>query len=193
MKTLSLHKLSKQLSKALDKSRYEHTLGVSYTAAALAMRYREDIEKAQLAGMLHDCAKCLDNSKKIRICEKNNIEITEAERSNPFLLHAKAGACLAAKKYGVEDEDVLNAITYHTTGRPGMSMLEKIIYIADYIEPGRNQEPDLQELRALAFQDIDKALLEILQHTLLYLSASQKEIDPMTQKTYDYYQGMETI
>jgi predicted HD superfamily hydrolase involved in NAD metabolism len=193
MKTLSLHKLSKQLSKALDKSRYEHTLGVSYTAAALAMRYREDIEKAQLAGMLHDCAKCLDNSKKIRICEKNNIEITEAERNNPFLLHAKAGACLAAKKYGVEDEDVLNAITYHTTGRPGMSMLEKIIYIADYIEPGRNQEPDLQELRALAFQDIDKALLEILQHTLLYLSASQKEIDPMTQKTYDYYQGMETI
>lgn len=187
MKSLDMHKIRKQLAKTLDYKRYEHTLGVAYTAAALAMCYDEDIQKAELAGLLHDCAKCMDNEKRLHICEKHNIPISEAEYRNPFLLHAKVGAYLAGKKYHVEDTNVINAILYHTTGRPNMSLLEKIIYIADYIEPARNQAPNLVYIRKLAFQDLDKALIIILEDTLVHLKESEKEIDPMTQKTYDYY------
>ena len=187
MKTLDLHKIRKQLMKALDSKRYEHTQGVAYTSAALAMRYGEDIQKAELAGLLHDCAKCLDNDKKIQICKKHNIEISEAEQRNPFLLHAKVGGFLAKSKYKVDDEEIIDAILYHTTGRPGMSLLEKIVYIADYIEPGRNHVPNLGEIRELCFVDLDEALLKILEDILVHLKESKKEIDPMTQMTYEFY------
>ena len=190
MRTLDLHKIRKQLAKNLDVKRYEHTLGVAYTAAALAMRYGENIYDAELAGLLHDCAKCIDNEKKIQICEKHQIEISDSERKNPFLLHAKVGGYIANKKYDVKDSNILNAVIYHTTGRPEMSMLEKIIYIADYIEPGRNTAPNLATIRSLVFQDLDKALLQILEDTLTYLQKTDKEIDPMTQKTYEYYKGI---
>ena len=89
--------------------------------------------------------------------------------------------------YGVRDKDVINAILNHTTGRPGMTTLEKIIYIADYIEPNRKQAPNLAEIRKLAFQDLDKALLRILEDTLCYLGSLNNDIDPMTKKTYEYY------
>ncbi|MBR4980946.1 MAG: bis(5'-nucleosyl)-tetraphosphatase (symmetrical) YqeK [Lachnospiraceae bacterium] len=187
MKALEMHKIRKQLIKALDSKRYEHTQGVAYTSAALAMRYGEDIRKAELAGLLHDCAKCLDNEKKINICKKNDISISDAEQRNPFLLHAKVGGHLAKTKYKIDDEDIINAILYHTTGRPGMSLLEKIVYIADYIEPGRDHEPNLDEVRSLSFQDLDEALLRILEDILVHLKESSKEIDPMTQMTYEFY------
>ena len=155
------------------------------------MCYEEDFEKAYLAGLLHDCAKCMDNEKRIHICEKHHITITEAEQRNPFLLHAKVGAFLAGKKYHVEDTDIINAILYHTTGRPEMSILEKIVYIADYMEPARDQAPNLELIRKLSFQNLDEALLIILEDTLNHLKDSEKEIDPMTQKTYDYYKNGE--
>ncbi len=180
-------KLRAQIKKVQDKKRFEHTLGVTYTAACLAMCYDIDTERAEIAGLLHDCAKCLSNDKKISLCKKQSIEINLTEAKNPFLLHAKAGAYLAEHKYGVRDEDILNAVRYHTTGRPGMSMLEKIVFIAEYIEPGRNHSTRLPELRRLAFQNLDKALVEILKDTLRYLRGTDHEIDPMTQKTYDHY------
>ena len=94
---------------------------------------------------------------------------------------------MAKTKYKVDDEDIINAIIYHTTGRPGMSLLEKIVYIADYIEPGREQAPNLDEVRKLSFQDLDEALLQILEDILVHLKESKKEIDPMTQMTYEFY------
>lgn len=187
MKEHDLRKIRKSMENKLDHKRYEHTLGVAYTAASLAMRYGEDIQKALLAGMLHDCAKCMTNEKRLAICERYNIAVSDAEHKNPFLLHAKVGSFLAMKKYGVSDKDVINAILNHTTGRPGMSMLEKIIWIADYIEPGRKQAPNLAKIRQLAFEDLDQALLIALEDTLHYLHAGKMEIDTMTQKTYDYY------
>ena len=187
MKTLEMHKIRKQLIKVLDSKRYEHTQGVAYTSAALAMRYGEDVRKAELAGLLHDCAKCLDNEKKIHICKKNSITISDAEQRNPFLLHAKVGGHLAKTKYKIDDEDVINAVLYHTTGRPGMSLLEKIVYIADYIEPGRENAPNLEEVRTLSFHDLDEALLRILEDILVHLKDGKKEIDPMTQMTYEFY------
>lgn len=175
------------MEKTLDAKRFEHTLGVAYTAAALAMCYQVDIYKAQIAGLLHDCAKCLPDDKKLSICENHNMQITDIEKRNPFLLHAKAGSYIAMKKFHIHDRDIINAILNHTTGRPDMSTLEKIIYVADYIEPCRKQAPNLTEIRQLAFQDLDLALVRILGDTLGYLKESSTEIDPMTQKTYDYY------
>lgn len=179
--------LRAKIKKTQDKKRFEHTLGVTYTAACLAMCYDIDTERAEIAGLLHDCAKCLSNDKKVDLCKKQSIEINMTEAKNPFLLHAKAGAYLAQHKYGIGDEDILNAVRYHTTGRPGMSTLEKIIFIADYIEPGRDHSARLPELRRLAFQDLDRTLAEILKDTLSYLDGAENEIDPMTQRTYDYY------
>jgi len=187
MVKVDIAKLRAQIKKTQDKKRYEHTLGVTYTAACLAMCYDIDTERAETAGLLHDCAKCLSNGKKISLCKKQSIEINMTEAKNPFLLHAKAGAYLAEHKYGIRDEDILNAVRYHTTGRPGMSTLEKIVFIADYIEPGRNHSARLPELRRMAFQDLDKAMAEILKDTLCYLKGTQNEIDPMTQRTYNYY------
>lgn len=184
-----LKKLRDAVEKVQDAKRFEHTLGVEYTAAALAMRYGSDIHDARVAGLLHDCAKCLSDEKRLSLCKKNHIPVTEIERKNPYLLHAKAGAYLAKEKYGITDPDILNAIQSHTTGRKGMSLLEKIIFVADYIEPGRKDTPDLNltEIRRMAFQDLDRALLEILKDTLRYLNASGRDIDPMTKETWRYY------
>lgn len=182
-------KIMKKMEKTLDVKRYEHTLGVAYTASSLAMCNGTDFEKAFAAGLLHDCAKCMSNEKKLEICNKHNIEISEIERKNLCLLHAKVGSYIARKQFHIVDRDILNAILYHTTGRPGMSQLEKIIYIADYIEPGRKHAPNLPQVRKLAFQDLDEALLKILEDTLGYLGNVGGTIDPMTKKTYDYYEA----
>ena len=182
-------KTKKTLRKYLDRDRFEHSEGVMYTAAALAMRYGEDLEKAQIAGILHDCAKCMPDNKKLKICEKNHIEITEAEKMSPFLLHAKVGAYIAKAKYDIEDTEILDAIACHTTGKPAMTLLEKIIYISDYIEPMRNKASNLDEVRKMAFVDLDEALFKILSDTLVYLEKSSKKMDPMTMQTYEYYRA----
>ena len=182
-------KTKKTLRKYLDRDRFEHSEGVMYTAAALAMRYGEDLEKAQIAGILHDCAKCMPDSKKLKICEKNHIEITEAEKMSPFLLHAKVGAYIAKAKYDIEDTEILDAIACHTTGKPAMTLLEKIIYISDYIEPMRNKASNLEEVRKMAFVDLDEALFKIISDTLVYLDNSSKKMDPKTMQTYEYYRA----
>lgn len=180
----------KNLQKKLDTNRYEHTIGVAYTAAALAMRYGEDIEKAKMAGLLHDNAKCLSDEKRIQICKKYNIHMTPVEQNNPFLLHAKVGAFYAMHKYKINDKAIIRAILYHTTGRPEMTLLEKIIYVADYIEPLRHEAENLDEVRKLAFEDIDKAMLKILSDTWDYLQTTNGEIDNNTMKTYNYYKRL---
>lgn len=182
-----IHNIKKHLEKRQDKKRYEHTLGVSYTAAALAMRYGYDVKKAQLAGLLHDCAKHYPDDKILQYCEKYNISMTEVEKRNPFLLHAKLGAFLAMRKYHIEDKEIISSILVHTTGKPNMGLLDKIIYVSDYIEPNRNQAPNLPQIRQLAFEDIDKAYVKILAQTIEYLESSQGEIDDMTYKAYEFY------
>ncbi len=180
-------KIEEKIKKVQSEKRFAHTKGVQYTAMCLAMKYDEDIEKASLAGLLHDCAKHLSDEKLIALCDENDIETTDIERKNPFLLHGKVGALIARKKFKIEDEDLLNAITYHTTGRPGMSMLEKIIFVADYIEPGRSSAVNLRAIRKMAFEDIDLTIVKISSDTLNYLNKKKASIDPMTRLTYDHY------
>ncbi len=179
--------LREKMKAVQDGPRYEHTLSVAYTAACLASVYGADSYKALKAGLLHDCAKCINPSEMLRLAEAYALPINGIERRNPHLLHAKLGAKLAEVVYGEGDEEILNAICYHTTGRPSMSLLEKIIFVADYIEPGRTKANRLGELRKLAFQDLDSCLVCILQDTMAYLQKTDGEIEPMTAKTLDYY------
>lgn len=187
--TEKLIDIRKNLLKKLKKERFEHTIGVMYTAASLAMCYGEDIEKALTAGLLHDCGKFCPAKEQIRLCEKYAISLSESELAMPALIHAKLGAYLAENEYKIKDREILDAITWHTTGKPEMRLLDKILYIADYIEPGRNQAPNLPQARKLAFEDLDECLFLILRDTLAYLTASKAEIDPMTQQTYEYYKA----
>lgn len=182
-----LEKIQKRLEKKLKKERYQHTLGVMYTAASLAMRYDENIEDAMLAGLLHDCAKFCSVKDQIKLCKKYDLELSAAELEVPALIHSRLGACLAETEYDIEDVRILDAIRYHTTGRPNMNMLEKMIYLADYIEPGRKMIPPLPEIRRLSFTDIDKAVCVCAEATLNYLKQAERAIDPMTAKTYEFY------
>ena len=187
MAEYDLKLLQKQMKEELSEDRFEHTLGVMYTAESLAMRYGVDMTKAAVAGLLHDCAKCIPNSQKIRLCKKHNLEVTENEEKNPSLLHAKLGALLAQKAYGVNDPEILSAIRWHTTGKPDMTMLEMIVYMADYIEPNRDKAPNLREIRKLSFEDLEEALYQVLESTLSYLSDRPDSVDPMTQLSFDFY------
>lgn len=181
----------KSLKKELDAKRYEHTLGVAHTAACLAMKWNEDMDKAFLAGLLHDCAKGMSDKERLDYCKKQKIAVTEVEKANPSLLHAKAGADMANKIYGIEDESILDAIKWHTTGHPDMSLLEEIVFIADYIEPNRAHDPELITIRQEAFSDLHRATLHVYKNTLEYLSNSTKQLDPTTKESYMYYKNLE--
>ena len=183
-------KMQKKLAKYLDEDRYEHTLGVMFTCAALAMVHDCDLITAQTAGLLHDCAKCIPNKKKLKMCSQHHISVSEFEQEHPFLLHAKLGAYVAKAKYDVTDENILSAITWHTTGKPEMTLLEKIVYIADYIEPKRDKAPNLAIVRKLAFQDLDECMYKILGDTLAYLEENPKDIDNATKDAFLYYRDL---
>jgi len=180
-------KIRDELKKELKPSRYEHTLGVAYTAACMAFMYGEDPLKAELAGILHDCAKCYSNADLIRMCGEAGISLSREEIESPAVIHAVYGRYLAAARFGIMDEDILNAIGNHTTGRPCMSVLEKIIYIADYIEPLRNQAPNLREMRRLAFRDLDECVYQILMSTIDYLTGRGVPIVPATMNAFAWY------
>ena len=190
MKEYNFPKLEKKLKKYMDEERFIHTQGVMYTACALAMCHNADMNQARLAGLLHDCAKCIPNSKKLKICQRENIPVSAAEEASPDLLHAKLGVYISKEKYGVTDREVLQAVRYHTTGRPEMTLLEKIIYIADYIEPGRDKAPNLPTVRRLAFQDLDETMYVILKDTLEYLEHGSGTIDATTRQACRYYQEL---
>ncbi|MDO4307761.1 MAG: bis(5'-nucleosyl)-tetraphosphatase (symmetrical) YqeK [Eubacteriales bacterium] len=183
-------KMQKKLSKYLDEDRMNHTMGVMYTCAALAMAHGYDLKDAQAAGLLHDSAKCIPNKKKLKMCEEHKIPVSDFEKTHPFLLHAKLGAYIAKEKYGIKDEEILSSIAYHTTGRPGMSTLEKIVYIADYIEPMRDKATHLPKIRKLAFEDLDECMYEILKDTLIYLEENPKDIDSTTKDAFIYYKDL---
>lgn len=187
-----ISEIQKKLSELLPKKRYEHSLGVAYLAASIAMCYKQDIEKAMLAGLLHDCAKYLSKEEILKQCERYHIPISEVEYRDPSLLHGKLGAYFAEHTYHIKSKEVLSAITYHTTGKPDMDFLEKAIFLADYLEPNRKQPttPPLNEIRALLFQDLDKTTYLVLKNTVNYLMNRQGEIDKVTIKTLEYYKQL---
>ena len=186
----SYEKAEKRLRKELDAGRFRHTMGVTYTAACLAMVHGCELEKARIAGLLHDCAKGIPDEQKFSMCREYGVSVTDAERANPPLLHAKCGALVAEYKYGIGDEEILHAIRVHTTGCIHMSLLDEIIFVADYIEPGRDQAPHLKELRKLAQRDLEQTTYRIMADTVCYLQSSPERaqmMDPATYQAYLYY------
>lgn len=184
---MTREKMVVRLKGKINDRRLEHSYGVEYTAACLAMVHGADVEKARIAGLLHDCAKGLPTKDKLEKARKHGLPISKYEEKNPDMLHAKLGAFYARYKYDVLDEEILDAICYHTTGRPNMSLLDKIIFVADYIEPNRRMLPEMEQIRKEAFLNLDQCVIHILKNTLDYLHNTTLEMDYMTQKTYDYY------
>jgi len=180
--------IQKELKKQLKPSRYGHTLGVVETALDLAEIYGCDANKARYAALLHDCAKYMSAEEKIDLCRKYGVPINNVELENPSLLHAKCGAILAKHHYGIDDEEILHAIAVHTTGEPDMNLLDEIIFVSDYIEPGRETAPNLYTLRKMAKTDLDKTTYRILSDTVSYLNNRRNQaMDPTTLKAYQYY------
>ena len=181
--------LRSKLKTKLDPMRYEHSLSVSFTCMNLAMRYGYDIDKAELAGLMHDCGKRFADEIILKKCISHKIPVTDAEMKALPVLHAKYGAWLAENKYGIEDPEIISAIACHTTGKADMSVLDKIVYIADYIEPNRREIPGLSKIRQIVFQNIDQAICLSSERTIRYLEDNGNKIDPMTIKTYEFYGG----
>lgn len=150
--------MEEYLRNNLKESRLKHSLGVRETAVKLAKKYGANIEKSRIAGLVHDIAKEKKGEEILAICKGEGIKIDNFSENSPSLLHGEAGAIIARDLMGVADEEILKAIKYHTTGRENMGILEKIIYLADCIEPGRDF-PGVEELRKLSESSLEAALL----------------------------------
>lgn len=163
-----INKILKDLKSDLSTTRYQHTLGVAESSVELADQYGEDKYLAYLAGILHDIAKELSLKDMQKWVSQTNWQIDDMVWSSRALLHGPAGAAIAKLKYGIEDEKVLHSIFYHTFARKGMTLLEKIVFLADYIEP-RRAFPAVEKIRKLAKKDLDLALLEAINSSIRYL------------------------
>ena len=178
-RNLALLKVKDQLTE----HRYNHTLGVMESAIALAKRYGADEKKAELAAIFHDYAKFRPKEEMKQHIIDQGMPV-ELLRYNSELWHAPVGAFLVHKEAGIEDEEILDAIRYHTSGRVGMTLLEKVIYLADYIEPGRHF-PGVEEVREIAKTSLDHALIKSIQNTIFFLMKKDQPIFPATFNTYN--------
>jgi len=167
----------------LTDHRYQHTIGVMETAIVLAERYGADVKKAELAAIFHDYAKFRpkDEMKQIIIQQKMEPQLLAF---NSELWHAPVGAYLVEKEVGIKDVEILDAIRYHTSGRVCMSLLDKIIYLADYIEPGRHF-PGVDEVRDLAKANLNQALIQAIRNSIQFLMRKNQPVYPDTIYTYN--------
>ena len=163
-----------------------HVLGTEQEAVRLARRYGADETKARIAALLHDCTKKLDLDAQLALCKKYGITLDALEQKALKLLHSKTGAAIARSVFGVED-DVCDAIFYHTTGKADMTLLEKIIYLADYIEPSRSF-PGVEELRTAVHEDLDRGLCRALADSIVELQGYGSPVHPNTQEALSYIQ-----
>ena len=167
-------------------SRIEHILGVEQMALDLADHYHLDAEKAAMAGLMHDLAKYFKPQQLLEMAQAESLQLDEVDFSNPHLLHADVSAIVARDQFGVDDQEVLQAIQNHTLGRPGMSLLSCIIFVADTLEPGRGNTPELEALRQISRQDLYKAVWLTSDYSLKYLLETRCLIHPRTIKTRNW-------
>lgn len=176
--------IKEKLKVVLKPKRYDHSIGVCDTALKLAKRFCVDKEKAYIAGLLHDCAKCFETEKQIELCREYGVELSEITLKVPAVIHAPLGAAVARAEYGIEDEEILQAIAFHTTGGCNMTKLDKIIYIADMIEPSRDYK-GVDSLRKEAGKDLDSAMLMALQSTLKFNIKKGSIVHPDTIEAWN--------
>ncbi|MBM0064282.1 bis(5'-nucleosyl)-tetraphosphatase (symmetrical) YqeK [Alkalicoccobacillus gibsonii] len=169
----------------LTEGRYIHTVGVMETAIFLAEQYGEDRKKAETAAIFHDYAKYRDKNE-MRELVKEKLECSDILDYSDELLHAPCGAYFVEHEIGITDQGILTAIASHTTGQPNMSLLEKIIFLADYIEPNRKM-PGVEEVRELSKTNLDLAILKMLENTITFLVSKRQTLYPLTLETYNHF------
>ncbi len=188
---LPVETMREKLQSALSVKRYIHTMGVAEEAIKLAEIYgtQKDQQKAQAAGLLHDCAKDYPEEMRLRFCREYKVKLDDVMERQTDLIHPFLGAEVARREYLVTDEEILDAIRYHTTGRADMSLLEKIIFIADYIEPNREKFEGLEEARRLAYLDLDMAMRYILEETIAFVKQRDRLLHPLSLEALEYYKN----
>ena len=187
LKHLPLRTLRPVALSYLKHKRIPHVLGTEQEAIRLAERYGADVEKARVAALLHDCTKRLDMEEQLALCRQYGIRLDALEQQALKLLHAKTGAAIARDVFGVDDE-IYRAIWWHTTGHAGMTLLEKIMYLADYIEPSRDF-PGVDKLRAVCYKDLDEGLLMGLEMTIEEMTSMGNPVHHATIEARDALKG----
>lgn len=184
---ISTEKLLDWLKDNLSEKRYEHSLGTAECARSLAQKYNLDADKAYVAGLLHDCAKCFSNEVLLSEIEKNNLDVEDIEKMNYKTLHAPVSAFVAQKEFGVNDSEILSSIRWHTLGKLVMSDFEKIIFLADKIENRTRKDCYAEPIRAFLNEDngLSKALLQCYKQTIKSLVDRDLRICPLTIEIYN--------
>ncbi len=174
------------LKQNIDGRRLCHSIGTAHEAVRLAQRYGADRDKAYIAGLLHDVAKGKCGCELQQLASEYDISIDDVEADNIELIHGRLGAAMIKKQLGIDDEEILSAIRWHTTGRRGMTLLEKIIYIADLIEPSRDFI-GVDDIRSMAYEDIDLAMRKALQEVIGFVKKRGFALHPNSIEAYNDY------
>lgn len=177
--------LVSEIKKTLSTHRFNHTVGVAKSAVQLAALYGADPEKAEISALLHDIARELDGDSMVKKCKQYGITMDEIELHVPDLLHGRVGAVIAEEVYGIKDTEIIDAVKYHTTGRKNMTLMDKIIFIADMIEPGR-QFPGVDMLREKALKDLNESVIAGLNSTIRFVLEKGMLIHPKSIEARNY-------
>ena len=183
---MTIDEMTAKLKDSLLEKRFVHSVGVMHTAVALAKLYGVDEYKAAVAGLLHDCAKNFSRDDMFALCEEYGIQLDEVMKSSTGLIHGLLGAEIAKREYGIDDDEIYDAIYYHTVGKPEMNLLTQIIYIADGIEPNRHYD-GVDRIRSLAEEDLDKALILQIDYTIKSVISKGGLLHTNTIDTRNYY------
>lgn len=181
-----IERLNEDLKTNLSLKRYEHTVRVKEMACELAGIHGEDIGRASVAALCHDYAKCLDPKTYLELAERLEVELDEYMQADLGLAHGLIGAAMVSDEYGIGDEEVLLAIANHTCGRAGMTRLEKIVYLADYIEYGRSF-PGVERIRKAALEDLDQGMRLALGSTIAHVKSRHKTVHPNSLEALNFY------
>ena len=184
---MTLEAMEQKLVGMLTPARYTHSLGVMETAVKMAHRFGADPEKARLAGLLHDCAKDIDCDEMLPLCDKLGVALDPVKREQKGLIHADLGAKLLETEFGITDPEIIGAVKYHTLGRENMTDLEKILYLADMIEPNRRSYDGLEELRRLCKTNLNCAMLFGVERSIDHIRHKRKKLHSQTLAAQQYF------
>ena len=176
--------IKKILSRKLKKERFNHTLGACETAIKMAKAFGADEEKVYIAALLHDCAKYMSFEEQIEYAKKLDMQISEEEFLCPAVIHAPLGAAIAKVEYGIDDEEILDAIKAHTVAKENMSEIDKIIYSADLIEPSRSFD-GVEELREYSETDLDLTFMKCLRTSIMFNLSKDNAVHPDSLKCWN--------
>lgn len=182
---MTLDKIIVQLEKMLSPRRFSHSLKVMEASIKLAEKYGEDVEKAALAGLVHDCAKNIKSEDILSLCDKYGIIVDDIMRKDTALLHGMVGSYLARELFGIDDQRILSAIADHTMGRTGMDTLSKILFVADYIEESRDYD-GVEEIREAAEESLEKAIYKGIDTTIIHILKKGGLLHPQTIATRNW-------